>query len=419
MQSYYLLLCVKYVSNHCHPQRAVRKRHFYCALYFLMYNKNMLEQKEKQNTCLQRWWKLCPLRHILCIAGLLLIFAYFALRRQSDLMNQLSEHFVRPWHRFFSKFFAPIPFSVGEALIVLGIICAIVYITFFIVRMIRQPEKGTTLYRFAITCLAAFSLIYGGFCLLWGVYYDCSDFEDQSGIHGVPLSTEQLITVTHYFTRLLGEYDAQIERDENGLFCEDLDSVFADSATLYNNAAAKLPCLAGDEVPAKPFFLSRMMSYINFTGFFFPFTGESNINVDVPPALIPSTIAHELAHQRGIAQEDEANFAAVFASLESGDPVYSYSACLMAYIYLGNALHRDAYDVWRLNYEFLPEGARADLAANTDYWAQFETPVSAVSDKVYTGFLQSYGQTDGLKTYGKCVDLLVAYYYNIALEAFS
>ena len=51
-----------------------------------------------------------------------------------------------------------------------------------------------------------------------------------------------------------------------------------------------------------------------------------------------------------------------------------------------------------------------------EYWKQFETPVSTVADSVYTGFLQSYGQTDGLKTYGKCVDLLIAYYYETALE---
>ena len=62
---------------------------------------------------------------------------------------------------------------------------------------------------------------------------------------------------------------------------------------------------------------------------------------------------------------------------------------------------------------------RADLRANNAYWAQFETPVNTVSDAVYTGFLKSYGQSDGLQTYGKCVDLLIAYYYNIALEATS
>jgi hypothetical protein len=92
------------------------------------------------------------------------------------------------------------------------------------------------------------------------------------------------------------------------------------------------------------------------------------------------------------------------------DPVYRYSAALLAYIHLGNALYKADNEAWKAVYSSLSEEVRADLSANNAYWDQFETPVSTVSDTVYTGFLQSYGQTQGLKTYGACVDLLVAYY---------
>ena len=46
-------------------------------------------------------------------------------------------------------------------------------------------------------------------------------------------------------------------------------------------------------------------------------------------------VAHELSHQRGVAKEQEANFTAVLASLRYGDPVYCYSASLLAYTHLG------------------------------------------------------------------------------------
>ena len=58
----------------------------------------------------------------------------------------------------------------------------------------------------------------------------------------------------------------------------------------------------------------------------------------------------------------------------------------------------------------------ADFAAAREYWAQFETPVQELTNSVYEGFLQSYGQTLGMKSYGACVDLLVNYYYGDALE---
>ena len=52
--------------------------------------------------------------------------------------------------------------------------------------------------------------------------------------------------------------------------------------------------------------------------------------------------------------------------------------------------------------------ALQDLAVNNEYWASMEGPVQTVAESTYTGFLQSYGQEMGMRSYGACVDLLVA-----------
>ena len=379
----------------------------------------LTEQKQNQKLSLRRWFRLCPVRHVLSLMGMAVILAYFLLRRNAALMKSLSFGLVRPYHRAMSRICSHLPISVAECLIALAVVAALVYIILFIIQLIRKPERAVRVYRFFLTCLTAFALIYGGFCLLWGVYYYSADFEDQSGIRGEPASVEQLTAVTRYFTDLVNEYDAFVSRGTDGAFAEDLSEVFARSPQLYDAVENEVPCLRGDGLAAKPVFFSHIMSYLDFTGFFFPFTGEANINVDSPACLIPSTIAHEIAHQRGVAEEDEANFVAVLASLENGDAVYCYSSALLAYIYLGNALYAADYEAWQENYQRLAPGPRRDLDDNNRYWAAFETPVTTVSNQVYTGFLQSYGQTLGLNTYGKCVDLLIAYYYDLAKEAAS
>ena len=71
---------------------------------------------------------------------------------------------------------------------------------------------------------------------------------------------------------------------------------------------------------------------------------------------------------------------------------------------------------WERVYGTLSEDVKRDLALNNAYWRQFETPVQSVSNSVYEGFLRSYDQTLGLKSYGACVDLLVNYYYEDAEE---
>ena len=161
-------------------------------------------------------------------------------------------------------------------------------------------------------------------------------------------------------------------------------------------------------------FFSRVMSAMNFTGVYFAFTGESNINVDAPACLTPSTIAHELSHQRGIASEQECNFLAVLASTTSGDPVYEYSGWLMGYIHLGNALYQADPAAWQAIRDSLPDTVLADLASNNAYWASFEGAAADASQKVYDTILKGYGQEDGIRSYGTVVDLLVAYYRDTA-----
>ena len=179
-----------------------------------------------------------------------------------------------------------------------------------------------------------------------------------------------------------------------------------------------MPWLEFDDPGVKPMAFSRLMSMMDFTGFYCAWTGESNVNIDSPACLLPSTVAHELAHQRGIASEQECNFLGVLASVTSGLPAYEYAGWLSGYIYLGNALYRvDPEAYWAVR-ERLPETVRADLNANNAYWEQFEnSPVQTVSTRVYDSLLKAYGDERGIQSYGTVVDLLVVYYREAALAA--
>ncbi len=69
----------------------------------------------------------------------------------------------------------------------------------------------------------------------------------------------------------------------------------------------------GSYSKAKIILNSKLLSYTNITGIYSPFTGEANINTNQPSTLhIPFTILHEMAHQKGYANESEANFLAYF-----------------------------------------------------------------------------------------------------------
>ena len=343
----------------------------------------------------------------LAVLGLFGIYWYgisstAAANAVSAVTQRMKDGYAKLWYLF--------PFSVVEWFYVAFIVGCILWVAALIHRLRTRPEKGHTAYG-GLLGLACLSLTaYGLYSVLWGVNYYADGFQQKSGIYAQPVAVEELERVTVLFAEELAELADEIPRDENGVFAVSRDEIFAGSTDVYRNLSAKFPFLAREDRTPKRMVFSRLFSAMNFTGFYSPYTGESNLNVDSPACLLPATITHELAHQRGIASEQECNFLAIAASTVCDDPVYRYSGYLMGYIHLGNALYAADPARWEAVYRSLPETVLADLFYHSDYWDQFEGLTASVSKKVYDTTLKSYGQTDGIRSYGTVVDLLVAYY---------
>lgn len=352
---------------------------------------------------------------ILSIAALIIIALQRVLRDNFRVMHSLSRVLVRPIHRFLAELTGHVGFSVAELLILLTGVAVIVWLIGAVIRLLINPGKGIQLLHIFLSLAALVLCIYAGFCVLWGVYYYGEDFSDNTGIYARDISTEELKTVTSYFAELANQYAQQVPRDQERRYQADRNEILRKSKDLYRETVEDYPGLDGPKDSVKPFHFSKILSLAGFTGFFFPFTGEANVNTDFPPSQFAATVAHEIAHQRGVATEQEANFCAVLASFRNGDPDYCYSAALMAYVYLGNALYESDPQALEEIRAGLCNEIKTDLAEDRAYWEQYETPVQSVSNTVYEEFLYSYDQKLGLKSYGACVDLLVSYYLDKAL----
>lgn len=364
-------------------------------------------------------YKLCPVAHTVALVSAVVILLHLALRDNQALMARIGSGFLHPMHEKLALLCDRLGYySAAEALIWGFIAFLLAALIWRLVKLVRG-DRLRNLYRLIMLPISAALFVYAGYSALWGTYYYADDFLVSGGFESREISVDELETVTKYFAARLNELGTEAQRDEQGFYSLDRRDILDRSREIYNNTEALHPRLAGPHVSAKAIASSRWLSYLDFTGFFFPFTGEACVNIDFPVSLFPSTVAHELAHQRGVAREQDANFVAVLSSLESGDPDYGYSACLLAYIHLGNALYSADYARWEPIYASLSREVRLDMALNNAYWQQFETPVQTVSNTVHEGFLQSYDQPLGLKSYGACVDLLVCHYLNDAQTYFS
>ena len=352
--------------------------------------------------------------HIWLLADVFLLAAYFLCRENRNWMNFWTEEITTPLKRAIGQVCYLTEVSVMEVMCVLAVLACVAYVILAVRALMRaKGHRRSCAYGAAMGAVCIALSVYAGFCLMWGANFWADSFQEKSGIYAEPVAPEELLEVTIYFAQQLYQAADDVARDENGLFAVPREEILAKATHAYDAVEQQFPFMEFDDPGVKAMAFSRLMSRMDFTGFYCSWTGESNVNVDSPANMLASTISHELAHQRGIASEQECNFLAVLAATTCGDPVYAYSGWLMGYIHVSNALYRLSPDIYWAIRDQLPDSVKADLAYNTAYWDQFrDTAVQAVSTKVYDGLLKSYGDERGIQSYGTAVDMLVAYYKN-------
>ena len=341
---------------------------------------------------------------------LLLVGLFQLLKSHRSLMSQWVFGVMAPLEQFLGRLWSIFPFSVAELLTALFLLGCAVWIVRAIILLYRE-RRGFPFLRRILALATVLLWLWAGICWMWNAAYYAPTFAQRAGLETVPYSVEELASVTEQFARQAARLSTQVARDQDGHFAEDLRDCFDRATEIYENLSGEFSFLDIPSTRAKLLMCSRLQSILGFTGVYFPFTGEANVNIDAPACLVPSTIAHEMSHQRMVALEDEANFVGIAACATCDDVVFQYSGYLMGLIQLSNALYSASPDTW---YEisgrwFTPELSQ-DWDDNNAYWRALSSPVTDVAEDVYDSFLKGNDQELGIRSYGACVDLLVAYF---------
>ena len=88
-----------------------------------------------------------------------------------------------------------------------------------------------------------------------------------------------------------------------------------------------------------------------------------------------------------------------------------YSGILNALSYVLNSVYSNCgAAVYTELYKSMDIQLMRDYLYDSRYWDKYRTPVAEVADAVNNAYLVANAQTDGVKSYGRMVDLLLAYY---------
>ena len=161
----------------------------------------------------------------------------------------------------------------------------------------------------------------------------------------------------------------------------------------------------------KPVILSPYWTYTHISGLYTFFTGEANVNVNYPDFIVVSSAAHEMAHQRGINKEAEANFVAYLVCSLSDDPYIRYAGTLDVLNSVMNNLYSADKALWQRANAEIPKEMKWENAAYSAFFDKYrENVAEKVTTAVNNAYISSNNQPAGVKSYGLVVDLVVAYY---------
>ena len=306
------------------------------------------------------------------------------------------------------------PFSVAEMLI----FASPVILGLFIWRLVVNIKKGVvSLLRYTVILTSAALLIFGMFLMCIGVAYDCTRPEDKLGLESETLVQNDYYEASKILLVEINKVIDEIGFDETGasVMPYSMKELSDKLNEAYDAMNADVKLTQSIPSRAKPIILSEPMMYTHFSGIYTYFTGEANLNVNYPDYIVVSTAAHEFAHQRGIAPEDEASFIELIVGLYSDDPYIRYSCCLDIYSTISSNLYKASKELYsKLVSEYLDERVRGEFIAYSTMFEKYrDNEVAKVSDKVNDSYLKSQGQSAGTKSYDMVYSLAVSYILNI------
>lgn len=339
------------------------------------------------------------------------------------------------WLNTYGRIMGLFPFSVGEIMIVIGLIVSAAAVILGLTAVIFLLGFRHTDGYFRVMGICRRYLM-GYAWLLIGVFtvmtlncfipYHCSAIEDKYGLFSRmaaddPLlqqllskdyTVEELGQLRDYVVIKANELAKQVDRDEEGniIYPENMEELAIES---MQNLSKDCEQLAGYYPKPKQFTFSGFFSQQKMKGYFFPFSMEANYNSLMHEINRPATICHEYAHLKGFLFEDEANLIGFLACRNSSDPIFQYSGYLSILNYVNNEFY-DAIgknkEIYASHVRISPQVRAENVFLEEEAWKRVEEKailktemVDKVSNKLTETTLVINGIEDGIRSYTRVV----------------
>ncbi|MDE7229367.1 MAG: DUF3810 domain-containing protein [Oscillospiraceae bacterium] len=310
-----------------------------------------------------------------------------------------------------------IPISLTELAVVLALPVLIFVIVLLIVKLRKSKARKKTLLGAGKIFCGTLSIA----CLIYMICHGANFYryplEKNMDLDTSQKDVDQLYAVCVELAKGAAAARAELETPDDELykFSESIYTELMRTSSGYDKITEEYGFLKTSIFRQKPVMLSGAWSYTGIVGMYFPFFAECNINTAQPDYAIPFTAAHESAHSRGIAFENECNFLAFLSCINSEYPEFRYSGYMEAYKFCANELLAADPDLWGKAQQYCTNGMRLDFLGMNEYIDDHKGEISEVSGEVNDTFITIQGVPEGSLSYNRMTELVLAYYQKLGI----
>ncbi len=334
----------------------------------------------------------------------------FAVNNPVRIENTYSRK-IYPTVSYFLSFISHnFSFSLGELTIFLfaSIIIFVLFLSLY--NMLLKNWKKAFNYFLIIIVFLLLNLTF--FQLAWGLNNYRLKVEDNFDLKNIEIDIDDISKSYKYLVLETNRLKQNLTNKN-----PEKDYIYKNSYLGYKYLSGIYSFIDDKRVNTKPLLVSNLFSSSGYAGIYIPFFAEPNVNKMMPTISIPFASSHEIAHQKGFASEDEANFIGFLACSNHEENFFKYSGYLYMMIYLGNTLYKNDMDLYLELSELRSNDVLEDLKIISEFWdTHKKEKISEIHNKTNDAFLKANNQPEGILTYSKVSELFIKAYKKGLIE---
>ena len=349
-------------------------------------------------------FKRTTIRRLIELGVLVALFVTLTLLKNSPKVCEFfARTFSRVWIFIFGNALGWIPLSFYELFLIVVIVGAIVFVVLEIVFLAKRKWRSliSAALIVALSVLAFLNIYTATASFSYG--RDKLPNEVYSEYCGDDLTFEEAVALAEkLINQANADYHATAHNEDGNIIYpytfSEVSSMLAEEYKRLDSGYFSSYTPRGKKIINK-----TIMSEMHITGVFFAPFGEANVNgYEVRNLYFPHTLAHEMAHGKGVMREYEANLVASYICITSENPYLRYGAlvdCLYSAVAIVGLYPNSSSEYSRLR-AMIDDGIRTEQLNYSKFYSQF-TMLRDIGNFFNDIYLKLNKQKEGTGSYHK------------------